>query len=468
MKFRERGLGCLVVILFFAFCVLIFRFQGPLAELSARYTRPYVNCAVFTADPALTEDIFHHTNATLSNWITTNYSVTLNDISTDEVFGGYSTDWNANGFRYRAIFETLDAPVSQILRSNWDNKPLAIDAARCFGDPTYYAAYYQQEPHHLATIVDFVYPEEGLVFSSYDLSGFTGYAEPGAASTIYDISRFPVLSTREQVAEAIGQPWYLDEAWDKQSWADVALKEWQGWDSMEVVPQEAVRETPSRLPATYTAIASTLLSEPPFPLAEASTSESCQKVLDQTLYNLPYDMGTREQTRLVIQSTSLSMYGEENDSLETSQTGGQATLRWQPSTNGAAFYEAHFENDILEYVQITSYGSGFRLGDFIACLGEPTEAIVFEGQTNEGLLRSIYLFFTEQGIVTSTYLYDDEIGEMSDTLPVMMLFEAAPNQDGVALLDKAFNISEPAWRDALQPWQGWEALEVQPHPANEE
>jgi hypothetical protein len=104
------------------------------------------------------------------------------------------------------------------------------DVIACFGNPTYYYAYWQQEPEDRALIVEFVYPEAGLIFFSYSLSN--GWGTPATLhpkTEFQRVRRIPPITAPTDLAPHLSYPWYDEKPLDP-TWVYDVVYEWKGWE----------------------------------------------------------------------------------------------------------------------------------------------------------------------------------------------------------------------------------------------
>jgi hypothetical protein len=133
---------------------------------------------------------------------------------------------------------TPDVPVTS--RRIYENTDLSYfygeDVIACFGNPTYYYAYWQQEPEDQALIVELIYPEAGLIFFSYSLSDWQGnLATLHPKTKFQEVRRIPLIGAKSELAPHLSYVWYDEKPVDP-SWVNDAVREWQWWDQI-ILPE---------------------------------------------------------------------------------------------------------------------------------------------------------------------------------------------------------------------------------------
>lgn len=129
---------------------------------------------------------------------------------------------------------TLAAPVTS--RRISESAGLAHfygdDVIDCFGEPTYYYAYWQQEPEDRALIAELIYADQGLIFRSYSLSDWQGNAATLHAKTKFGtVQRIPLIENITELAPHLSVAWYEDKPTNPM-WVNEAVYEWQGWENI--------------------------------------------------------------------------------------------------------------------------------------------------------------------------------------------------------------------------------------------
>lgn len=416
-----------------------------------------VDCPRFVNDPALTIP-FDTTPTTIQVW--------ANEVFTSTEGWDYQewdseilmVRWFGNGTEHRAFFNNQTNEFDYILHNYWVGEGISgHQLINCFGDPDYYQSYWEPNPHGESLIIEVVYPDKGVIFSSYQIDPIVPVLRsPYEWSNFDKVRHFSPVESRDQIAPFLSQAWSTDPM-DEYGWADIALRPWEGWNNIQVVSDEMIAAGSPRAPATATAIAATFLTAPPFPTEADPTSSACQSVISPSLYNLHYGSATAEETRLLLTGLNQHLFGAESDAIESGSRSSDGTT-WQVLTWDR--HTANFENNLLQYVE--SRVQGTRITTYLSCLGDPSDAILTLQDTANGELQSLYLFFPQQGIVTGTYLFDAEITAPYEGLPVMMAYQSSPQADSVGLLHATFNFSDETtyeeWEQRLQSWQGFDNL----------
>jgi hypothetical protein len=451
-----------------AFCIGV----GLLIVLGVQYTAirddsVLIDCAPYLNDPMMDAPFGETTQATLQSWVESAYGNFENWSDRQWPDGTSTVGWTASLGQYRADFtdngsELLD--ISKILGR--ENELSGQQVIQCFGEPAFYQAFYQQEPHHIALIIELIYPEHGLILRSYDLSNWFGRPQPSSRASFKYMSGFPPIeANRDAIAPYIARLWYLEE-WDDEGWAQIAVHEWNGWDDIQVITDETIAAGSPRAPAIATAIAANFLTAPPFPILDDPTSPTCRAVISPSLYNLQYGEATMEETHQLLRGLYQHLYGASEHRIEPSSASDDTrtwpVLRWDVHPSELSehdyYYTANFEDNILKNAESTVYGTS--LAEYFSCFGDPSDTILTINDTPNGRLQALYLFFPGQGIVTGTYLFDDEIEPPHENFPVMMAYQTSPQPNSVALLQAAFSFSDNStyreWEENLQMWHGFE------------
>lgn len=427
-----------------------------------------IDCSSYVNDPALTIPLDSRPGS-IRSWANEVFTTTERWNYQEWNTNRFVVSWLGNATHYRAFFNNPTATLNYIEHDYWVGEGInGHQLINCFGEPGYYQAYWEPNPHGESLIIEVIYPGEGLIFSSYQIDPISPVLRsPYEWSDFGEVRHFSPVENREQIAPYLSQAWSMDP-WDQYGWADIALLSWAGWGSIQVVTDEIIAQGSPRAPATATAIAASFLTAPPFPTQADLSSPVCQSVISPILYNLQYGTATLEETRLLLRGVYQHFYGASDHRIESSSRSDDTrtweVLTWNVHTDESSehdhFYTANFDNDILQNAESTVYGT--ELSEYIACFGEPSAAILSIDDTANGRLQSLYLFFPTQGIVTATYLFDDEITEPNEDFPVMMAYQSNPQIDSTRLLNAAFGPWDTAtyeeWIGNLQPWQGFDKL----------
>lgn len=194
-----------------------------------------VDCPRLVNDPITTLPL-DSTERTVREWAEATFTRTERWDHQQWSSGETVVFWHGDGNEHRAFFDGTGEVLQYIQRDYWQGEELSgHQVLTCFGEPEFYQAYYAPEPHHTALIVELIYPKQGLILMSYDLSGILGTPNANERISFREIRYFAPNQTLEAIAPILtGHP-RTDEWENREEWLTSHVHSWQGWAQVQII-----------------------------------------------------------------------------------------------------------------------------------------------------------------------------------------------------------------------------------------